>query len=250
MDWQETETSLRTIDDRMVNLESTKHGRAYRIEGYKDLFPSVTTILDIISKPGLLRWTQNTAFANVKSTLEDQSGSVQTISTDWIRQTMNHVKQSYEKEREEAAILGTRAHKIIEQLLSGHSPVIDEEMQPIFDSFCQWKLSVDLEITNTEAVVYSPYYGYAGTIDAIATMGDSQVVIDWKTGNALYPEHSFQVAAYARALAEITHTETPQAWVVRLGKRKVEVEPRKILDVDPPFQSFRAALYLWRSLYA
>lgn len=182
-------------------------------------------------------------------TLQGHTGSVQTISPDWIQQTMKHAKQTFEKEREEAAILGTKAHKVIEQLLSGESPVIDEEMQPIFESFSQWQTSVDLEITHTEAVVYSPYYGYAGTIDAIATTGNNQVVIDWKTGNALYPEHSFQVAAYARALAEITQTETPQAWVIRLGKRKVEVEPRKILDVDPPFQSFRAALYLWRSLY-
>ena len=243
------ESSLKTVDNRIVSLETTKHGRAYKIEGYKDLFPSVTTILDVISKPGLLRWTQNTAFTNMKKVLQDQSGDTPSISRDWIQRTMKDVKHRYDQEREEAAILGTRAHKVIEELLAGESPHIDEEMQPIYESFSQWRTSVDIEITNTEVVVYSPYYGYAGTIDAIGSLSNGQVVIDWKTGNALYPEHSFQVAAYAQALAEVTGSETPQAWVIRLGKRKPEVEPRKILDIETPFRSFRAALYLWRSLH-
>jgi ATP-dependent exoDNAse (exonuclease V) beta subunit len=246
---QQSESPLRTVDNRLVSIEKTKHGRAYKIEGYKDLFPSVTTILDIISKPGLLRWTQNTAFGNMKKVLQAQSGATPIISQNWIRETMSDIKQRYDQEREQAAVLGTRAHKVIEDLLSGESPFIDQEMQPIFESFSQWRSSVDIEITDTEVVVYSPYYGYAGTIDAIGNTSNGQVVIDWKTGNALYPEHSFQVAAYARALSEIYDSPTPQAWVIRLGKRKIEVESRKIIDVDTPFQSFRAALYLWRSLY-
>ena len=246
---QPPESPLKTVDNRLVSLETTKHGRAYKIEGYTQLFPSVTTILDVISKPGLLRWTQNTAFSNMKKALENQSGSTHNISPYWIKQTMSDVKQRYTHEREEAAILGTRAHKVIEELLAGASPQIDDEMRPIYESFSQWKASVELEITNTEVVVYSPYYGYAGTIDAIGTASNGQVVIDWKTGNALYPEHSFQVAAYAQALAEITESTAPEAWVIRLGKRKVEVEPRILHDVDKPFQSFRAALYLWRSLH-
>tara|TARA_B100000029_G_C17484957_1_gene926884 strand:+ start:450 stop:1274 length:825 start_codon:yes stop_codon:yes gene_type:complete len=247
--YQQAEPSLKTIDDRTVSLETTKHGRAYRIEGYTQLFPSVTTILDVISKPGLLRWTQNTAFSNMKKALENRAGASHDISPSWIKETMDDIKKRYNEEREEAAILGTRAHKVIEELLAGESPEIDGEMRPIYESFSEWKSSVDLEITSTEVVVYSPYYGYAGTIDAIGTTNKGQVVIDWKTGNALYPEHSFQVAAYARALVEITDCNAPEAWVVRLGKRRVEVEPRILHDIDKPFQSFRAALFLWRSLH-
>ena len=58
-----------------------------------------------------------------------------------------------------------------------------------------------LEVEATEYPVWHPSRAYAGTIDLVARDADGQlVVVDWKRSNGLYPEHGYQVAAYAEAL--------------------------------------------------
>lgn len=57
----------------------------------------------------------------------------------------------------------------------------------------------------TETVAYSAKYGYAGAMVAIAYHeGKLVALLDWKTSIAIYSEDALQVAAYAKALEEMT----------------------------------------------
>ena len=85
-------------------------------------------------------------------------------------------------------------------------------------------------------------------MDAVAYRGGTLVALDWKTSNGLYPEYLLQVAAYAKALEEMSGEAVSEAWAVRFGKKTPEFEARKVGDLDTAFNAFRAALYLWRAM--
>ena len=97
-------------------------------------------------------------------------------------------------------------------------------------------------------MVFSAKYRYAGAMDAIAYRDGSLVALDWKTSNGIYPEYALQVAAYAKALEEMTGNPVTEAWTVRFGKSAPEFEARQVIDLEKSFIAFRAALYLWRAI--
>ena len=130
----------------------------------------------------------------------------------------------------------------------GLEPDIPIEMEPVVQSFTTWRQDAGLDIQLTETMVYSGKYRYAGAMDAVAYRDGQLVALDWKTGNGLYPEHLLQVAAYAKALEEMSGESVTEAWVVRLGKKAPEFEVRKVGDLDTAFIAFRAALYLWKAM--
>lgn len=47
--------AMRTI----ARIDGGAGGRHCRVEGFDDLFPSVTTVLGIINKPALIPWATN-----------------------------------------------------------------------------------------------------------------------------------------------------------------------------------------------
>ncbi|MCI0785891.1 MAG: hypothetical protein J4O09_06205 [Chloroflexi bacterium] len=85
-------------------------------------------------------------------------------------------------------------------------------------------------------------------MNAVAYRGGKLVALNWKTSNGLYPEYALQVAAYAKALGEMTGNPVTEAWAVRLEKASPEFEARRVVDLDTAFIAFRAALYLWRAM--
>ena len=43
--------------------------RYYRVEGHEEPFPSVTTVLNVISKPALIPWAKNISLEKVRESL-------------------------------------------------------------------------------------------------------------------------------------------------------------------------------------
>lgn len=154
----------------------TKHGRWYeRAEGEVLTVPGVTTVLDLFPKgEGYDIWLGN-------------STSYRDALT----------------ERDQAAARGTLVHEGISELLrTGKLEMVDWETRCIkqVHGFLRWwdTLKEPLVIAN-ECVVWSEEYGYAGTLDLVVATLDSFLVVDFKTGNSIYPSHYPQVEAYAEA---------------------------------------------------
>ncbi len=223
-------------------------GRHYRVEGYPEPFPSVTTALSVINKPALVPWARNTALESVRQALESREGSQVAISREWIDTIITEAKARPELVRTEAADFGTQAHVLIDQLIQGLGPDIPPQFAPVVASFNAWRLGAGLEIRLTETMVFSDTHHYAGAMDALATREGALVALDWKTSNAVYPEYALQVAAYAKALEEMTGQPVTEAWAVRFGKTAPEFEARRVMDLEGCFQAFLAALHLWRAM--
>ena len=123
---------------------------------------------------------------------------------------------------------------------------------PAFDA--RQGMRVLFDAPSDAYLVYSPRYGYAGALDALALSHDGKLMVcDWKTSNAVYDSHIMQVAAYAKAAEENLlaagcppdQAKVHRACVVRFEKGKPGYEVHEVENIDAAFAAFKAALYLF-----
>lgn len=113
-----------------------------------------------------------------------------------------------------AAARGTDVHKAAEALALGQTPDVEDHVLPYVDQYRRFLDQHAPTFLMSEAPVYSPTYGYAGTCDGIMELGGKRVVFDLKTtahgpdavtesGNPKarppFPEVALQLVAYRRA---------------------------------------------------
>ena len=231
----------------VTRIDGMPGGRHYKVEGFDELFPSVTNVLGVINKPALAPWARNAALESVQTALLARAGMTESITTEWVAEVIDQARQTPDFKRDQAAGFGTQAHELLDQVIQGLEPEVPPELEPVINNFQAWRASSGMDIQLTEAMVYSEKHRYAGSADAIAYRDGKLIVLDWKTGNGIYPEYGLQVAAYANALEEMTGEPVGEAWTVRLGRTDLDFESQRVVDLDRAFISFRAALYLWRS---
>lgn len=127
------------------------------------------------------------------------------------------VKGAADRHRDAAAERGSAVHAEAEQLVLHHARAAarlyldhefiaawPEELADYQASFVSWVDDFHPEFLAAEATVFNRSQAYAGTLDAIVrlTLPDGStlvVIVDFKTGKAVYPEVALQLAAYARA---------------------------------------------------
>ena len=244
-DLAQTQPRITRVDDRWGS------GRYYDVEGVGSL-PSVTTILNVISKPALVPWARNLALEHARAALLDSPPPPENyeVYLEWVEHTIAKAKAWPDQVKDQAADFGTRLHALIEGYIKAPQLPLDipEDMRPPFDAFLAWQEESQVTIHLAEFMVYSQRRGYAGTVDAIATRGDELIVVDWKTSNAVYPEMALQLGAYGAALEEMLDHRIPVAetWVLRLGKTKPEFEARRA--PEGAYEGFDGALTLFKAL--
>lgn len=194
---------------------------------------SSTTILKVLGSEALIYWAaEETAKAAVKAYKSlpvriEEDGPDETIR--WLRDARYRTVRG----QRTAAELGTDCHQAFQEYaLSGVRPHLEpgDEVIPYLDQFDRWCQEFQPAYEAAEMTVYSPTYGYAGTLDAIATVGGMPLVIDYKTSRksvdkkgkhtSPYPEAALQVASY------------------RFAERAVPVKPRR-------HELNRRRYYLW-----
>ena len=233
--------------------------RFYPIDG--ELFPSVTTILDVIGKPALMNWAakvEREMVLKVGCDLHVDSANIKPPMTGaaWLL-TMNArlgKEKASAKELKKAGDIGTQCHELIEWTLKGElmyeagpSPRISDAAQWAFMAWQDWRQAAKLKPIAVEQVVYSRTHHYAGTLDLLAEVDGVLTVIDWKTGKAVYSEAHLQNAAYRQAIREMGHGDPKQGLIVRLPK--VETDPFfevvKAKPEDLMFPKFLDAKSVW-----
>lgn len=182
---------------------------------------SVTTILGILSKPGVEYWQREEvakAFIGIAPSL------TQRIGEDGIDQVIKWgIDAPYRKKQGErtAADLGTAFHAIAEEVaITGKFPTYDEELAPFVKQFSSWLDRAQPTFLASEMPVYSPSYGYAGTSDGILELEGTKFIFDFKTSRKSldrqhkpttpYPEAGVQLAAYR--YAEYAVPISPRRW--------------------------------------
>jgi len=227
--------------------------RYYSIPGHKQFFPSVTTVLKIINKPGLHAWQQRVTLEAVKEALKVRPKQLLNVEQErkWLEEVISNASMQANKIRTDAADLGTRAHAFIDDNLMRDKMCeeVSEELKPIVQGFETWRKQTDLFFVRKDTVVFSTEMKYAGALDALARKISTKglVILDWKTSNRFSHDYAYQVAAYAKALEEMTGEPVEEGWAVRFDKHKPIFEVRRVRDLDDSFEVFKYALLLWRA---
>jgi len=196
-----------------------------------DLIPGVTTILGLRAKPALVH-------------------AAWKLGTEGL---------DYRKVWGQAADAGTLAHYLIECDLKGQEPDpenLAEFPQSLIDkaetaylAFLDWKGTLGhIETVASEVGLISERYQYGGTTDwVLQREGEATVdLVDFKSGKAIYPEMTWQLAAYQKAWDEMHPDHTVGCcYLVRLGKLDGAFERRPYYDLTLEWHAF----YHLRQLY-
>lgn len=200
--------------------------RDYLVDGVK--YPRVTSALSIINKPALIPWAKQMALAKVEEVLLDTAVRSELVLTieetpdnygEFVRRVIERASKFPDKVRDDRAESGTNIHREIHEW--SRNPVALAEIAPArvaLRAAIRFLTSYNIEVCDSERVVWSPESGVAGTIDGVGFQNGSVVIWDWKTSAAIYWETALQLSAYAHLLTEITGVAVRSAYAVRLSR--------------------------------
>lgn len=228
--------------------------RFYTIGGKR--LPSVTTILDVIAKPGLGPWYAKQERQYFETAMLEVLSRPGARDPEFVLgaviEAVSGIKAA-DREKQRAATIGTAVHAGIEWELrtrlgedAGPELRLPEAAAWAVESWKDWARSVNLEPLAIERTVYCLDCGYAGTLDLYARVKGVLTILDWKSGRAIYPEALLQNLAYRHAAAR-GGMPAAQGLIVRLPKQLAdpawEVMP---VPETMSLEDFLAAVQLWR----
>lgn len=206
------------------------------------LLPSVTTILDLMDKPGLNRWMVNqhlkAAFENPPGKLEHQG--------EWESRIRTLANESTNVARQR----GDEIHNALESYFNGDMQKKDAQIvECVVEHMDDLGLPCYGWVAEKTIACRVGNYGFGGAIDLHHP--DEQIIVDFKTkdlaeskGKLAYPNHARQLAAYAYALWERVDVQAVNLFV---GRDIVDCRSH-IWDADTmreEFQVFKRLLEIW-----
>ena len=197
-----------------------------RVEG---LFPSVTSILNVIAKPALESWKiEQGILSALKLSREDEESM-----DDFAKRIVRDMKVSTSG----AAEFGTKVHNVLERYNKDQStPDEDDEVYGWFKEYQPWFDQNITEVYQAETVLVNHKHGYAGTVDLVANHNLwGKCVIDFKTQRVkrsarFYETWIYQLSAYhqciegdTKCLSLVIDSKAPSEPVEKLwGTNEVE----------------------------
>lgn len=179
---------------------------------------SVTTILSVFDKPGLIYWA---AGLTADAALDDLTFVQQMLERRGRDETWKWLRDARFRRPKDSlsdAEFGTQFHALAEEYtLTGVKPTPTREVfkadldlaVACLDQFDAWLQRYQPEYLATEVTVYNATYGYAGTCDCFLSIDGVPLIGDYKSSKkskdgqgrptTLYPEVALQLAAYRYA---------------------------------------------------
>ena len=187
-------------------------------------------------KPFLIPWA---AKMSAECAVDDHEIISAMLEKGMEKAAIDHIKNARNRSAGEKADRGTIVHAALEAFIA-KKPVSDAALAiQLTDARVprtMWKSTKGmiegallflkeskLKVTHSEATVFSREHEYAGTADLFGTMKIGTnvvpVVVDFKTGKAVYDDTSMQLTAYARAdfIGLDDGTELPMPKGIKLG---------------------------------
>jgi CRISPR/Cas system-associated exonuclease Cas4 (RecB family) len=224
------------LNKKTIYFDDEKH-RFWDEEGNN--IPSVTSFTGIIDKSSaLIGWAIKLTKQYLLSKIEN--GEQITIID------IEEATKEHRKAKEEAADIGTQIHEWIEKWIKGEKPEIpeDEKIGNVINAFLQFQKEYKVKWLETEKIVYSQKYNFAGILDAVGIINKKLVIFDFKSSNGIYSEYAFQTAGYQIAYEEMTGKRIDHRIIVRFGKDTGDFEWRKFDENEKDKKAFIACLTL------
>lgn len=170
---------------------------AYKAGAYR----SVTNVLDVLGKPGLVKWKIEQAMLSALTLPRIEGESEHGFA--------ERAMMDSEEQARRAAEAGTRLHDAAAQYLTRNVLPVDEEISRLLTPFIAWTKIHLLRVVASETVVVNHNQYYAGRLDLAAQLvSGNMAMLDIKSqevkldpkGNpkpAFYDEWAMQLAAYA-----------------------------------------------------
>jgi len=189
--------------------------------------PGATTVMDVLSKPALIKWANNLGLQGIDSTTYVDN----------------------------LADIGTLAHHIILCKFKGEVPDMSDYSENQIESalnclksFVNWESSHAIEPVLVEIPLVSDAFKYGGTPDLYCMMDGEATLLDFKTGRALYTEVMYQLAAYRNLLIEHGYP-VDQCVALRIGRSDNEgFEVKNGVDMELAFKIFCDCLSLYYNI--
>ena len=235
-----------------VILEYNDDKHKYSVDGVE--VAGVTSVTGVLDKPALVWWSANMGAEYLLENLKPG----QMLDELEIKDLATGVKFAHRKRGSKAADIGTMVHNWIEDFIRAglaKKPLpkmpVNKEMRRSIEAFLAWTKENEVKFLNTERIVYSKKYGYAGTLDAEVMINGKYSVVDFKTSKAIYDEMFLQVSAYAHAVMEEDGKKDAQLYILRLPKVAPQgndspFEARKVDHSDELFKVFLSCLNIQR----
>lgn len=232
-----------------VELIEKWNAHFYRKEGETDVYPGVTTVLQMVGKPYLVPWAAKETANKIREYLIAHAVN-RALSMEEITVFVDTARKQHIVKRDDAADIGTRAHKAINAWIEDRMDDFKLLMQAddihhCVDAFLKWQESSEIKIRLGDTKILSSIHGYGGSLDALGFLNGDPVLIDFKTSNQISDEYAYQVSAYVQAFDETYGFCPKKAVILRLGKTKPEFEPVEIVDIADCFDGFLAAQTLY-----
>lgn len=221
---------------KLATTKSGFGGRGYGIPGRTKpspttgkplqlVYPSVTTVLKQVNKPGLHQWiADQTAAKAVRSipylmAMEEHVGYA-SLRFFWSKDPSlvgSEVRRYYDGVKDDAAELGTNIHEWMEADIDGLSPYPEPmgiETEEMIDAWEGWLATHTVISYNQEFTCVNDTLGIAGTADAdwdircdhggTPCLGQEpgefiRTLVDLKSSRNTWNEHGYQLAALASA---------------------------------------------------
>lgn len=228
----------------------TADGLGERITTIRDakrlgLYPSVTSILGVLAKPGLETWKLNqVALATLRTPKAEEEGNEY-----WC----NRVRNAAFEQVEQAADLGTMIHGALEAAMAGddYDPAMTVYVEPVL----AWKRDTGIHICEREIRLVNTEHGFAGTADVMFRYGENGIgILDYKTRKTepgkpvgAYEDQAMQLAAYAATYwgeENVGRVLAANVFISTTEPGRVEVVKHASLERD--WQAFRIIAAIWR----
>lgn len=265
---------------KLARKSSGFGGRGYGIPGrthpspttgkpLQTIYPSVTTVLKQVNKPGLHQWIadQTAAYAvmNVSYLMQaHEEVAWRRVRFYWSgkpKEVASELRTYHEGVRDDAAEMGTGIHEFIEadvDEFSSHPPIDTDELWEMSEAWREWFEQHEVYIHGTEFTMVNDTHGWAGTADGDwtikclhepdefglyclgETVGPHRTLVDVKSSRHTWAEHGYQLAGLANGevmMVEAT-SDTPGAQKVTKTENGAKVTTYWTETAPPAWEKF------------
>ncbi len=229
-----------------IRRQETAKGHYYKdANGHR--VPGVTTMLgDGVPKPALINWAAN-------STAEYAVDNWDKLSELGISERLKELQGARYAVTDKAKKRGTEVHAFAERLVKGEQVTgIPDELRGHVEAYVRFLDQFEVDPILVEATIVNYKHGYAGTLDLVAELTDSDgqrrtLLLDVKTNEkGIFGETALQLAAYryAEFYQDADGNELPMPEVEGCGAILVNSDGARLIPCTSgpeQFKSFRIA---------
>jgi hypothetical protein len=204
-----------------------------------------------VPKPNLVNWLVATPLNEVKRLINERLDNNDPLDRAGLERIFKTAKEKTNKIKEDAGLVGTVVHGLIEDFLKGKD--IPKQSDPAvvncWNLFLDWWNKQEYEVVELEKKIYSKKYNYAGTLDLVVKDKKGNLVLmDIKTSNFISFDYFLQLNAYKFAYEEETKSKVSKSFIVKLSKKDAEIEIKEIPLNKKLFNAFIGAKYVMEQM--